>query len=171
MVSIPPPTHIAIGGPPPTIWTVGPLDRRTIAGLLAEINLRVKTASLRPELHAAIDGDTARLYLIDRACSMQVLGLVMDLGASTVCELPDAITISGADLVLQWATAPAPGATGAAVDLGIGICRDCTLPIAEAAPGPGGKRLCKPCWRLRVAAGRQAALAADLAFLSRRQAA
>jgi hypothetical protein len=45
---LPQPTHIAIGAPNPTIWQAGPLSRAQVAGFLAELEDRIRTAGLPP---------------------------------------------------------------------------------------------------------------------------
>jgi hypothetical protein len=163
--------HVAIGAPPQPVWVFGPLDRRAVAGFIAEIERRITNENMRPELHARIAGDTATLYLIDHACLMHVIGLVMDLGATSQRALPDGLTLSGRGLIKFWAEKPGKGAAGAAVDLQIGTCRTCRNEIREPAPGPAGKRQCKACWKAAVSAGRQRQIAADWQLISREKAA
>jgi hypothetical protein len=164
VVSIPH-THIAIGAPPLTVWTLT-LDRAGVAALIAEIEARVLTESLRPELHAQIAGDTATLYVLDHACLADVLGLLLDHRAGTVPELPTDLTLSGRGVIRFWANKP--GKDGAQpLDLALGICRCCQGVIREPAPGAAGKRQCKDCWRQAISAGRQKQIAADVAFLER----
>jgi hypothetical protein len=53
--------------------------------------------------------------VIDHAASMQTIGLLMDLAATTVRVLPDDLTLSGWRTVQVWATQPGPDGAQAIV--------------------------------------------------------
>jgi hypothetical protein len=110
-----------------------------------------------------ISGETAMLYLEDPACSMYVVGLVLDHGGHLIQIPPASYTLSGRGLIALWAEKP--GKDGAqVVDLALGTCRSCGEVVRVPAPGAAGKRQCKDCWRQAISAGRQKQIAADVAF-------
>lgn len=157
------------------IWRIGPIDRRAVAGLCAEIAYRVRPV-MRPLTHAAIDAAGATVYLIDRYALVAILEIALDHQARQVDAptMRQAATIAagigawltGLTDVQRWADAPGPDAARAPIDLA--LCRDCHAPVI--APSPLSPRLCIPCWRARISAGRRKQIAADLAWIDQRNA-
>ena len=139
------------------VWRVGPLDRRETAGFCAELQLKVPNAAMRPVVVAQIADGQATLFVVDRHCLAPVALLLMVYQAATVTKLPRPADdqapgwLPGLDTIAWWATKPDRDARRESAP----VCSDCRQPNVDPAPGLAAPNLCRPCWRARVAAGRQ----------------
>lgn len=97
--------------PPPLpgyLWVLDPMTRREIAGVVAELELRIAAAALRPELYLRHTAGGPVLYVHDRHCSMHTLGVMLDAGGRYCRALPDDCSLTGWETVRTWATTPGP---------------------------------------------------------------
>lgn len=90
------------------LWVIGAVTRREIAGIVAELESRIHRAQFRPELFLRHTDGGPELYVHDRFCSMQTLGVMLDAGARRAHMLPEDCALTGWSTVSVWATTPGP---------------------------------------------------------------
>lgn len=157
---------------PAVIWRTPPLSKADVASVCAELKTRLRSHQLRPKVAAVIATRAATVYLSDYGPSAMLVPWLLGLGAEQVLEVDTSglLWISGLAYVERWATAPDRPLLARPVAVytppvapAVPVCRDCKHPITE--PAPTSASLCRPCWRARVAAGRQKQIALDLKLL------
>lgn len=162
--------HLPTGLDAP-VYECGPLSRRAVAGLLAEIADRARVARLRPDVCAlTLADDTALLYVRDTQCSAHLLLVMLDHHATPAAwpVASGSAWLESAGLVRLWAEKPTRGAEMPAAEL---LCRACGEPNREPAPGRAGATHCRSCWHDKVLHGRRQQLAQERAWLEREAAA
>jgi hypothetical protein len=97
-------------------WLVGPLDRRQVAGFLAEVQAQIPQPGRRPIIFADVASDLqhAELYVFDRWYTTTLLGILLDHKARQLQALPPGLSLQagtpgilpGMWTIERWATAP-----------------------------------------------------------------